>query len=361
MNKLTLLKIVEREVTLRPEMTPTVARMIAQKKREITFPAKWYSIPNLFRYEKPQRGRLREHFQLNVDIFGAESIEADIETIKIAHKIMINFGAKDSDFIIKINNRKILKDIFEKLEIKEEDSQKIYKILDKKEKIDKETFENSIFEVAKDKSEKLINALKTPEEMLSFLGEENENCKKLLKVSERLNFEGVSNILISPTLIRGFDYYTDIVFEIFDTDKENSRSIFGGGRYDDLTSLFDDEKIPAFGFGVGDVTVRDFLQTHNLLPEYKNTTKLHICILSEDFRNEALDLAEKMRLQSINTSVDLTSKKISDQIKYADKNKIEFIICIGEDEVKTKKYKLKNLKTSQEFSGTYQEVTEKIK
>ncbi len=351
----------DREVTLRPEMTPTVARMIVKRKREISFPAKWYSIPNLFRYEKPQRGRLREHFQLNVDIFGVESLEADIETIKVAYKIMINFGAKNSDFIIKINNRKILKDVFEKLEITETESQKVSKILDKKEKISKDVFENSLREIVNDKAENLVNILENTEKTLSFLGQENKNVLKILQIAERLNSDGIDNIVISPTLMRGFDYYTETVFEVFDTDKENNRSLFGGGRYDDLTSLFDDEKIPAFGFGMGDVTARDFLETRNLLPDYKNTTKLHICVLSEEFRKEAFVFADKMRSKYINTSVDLTSKKISDQIKYADKNKIEFIICIGEDEVKTGKYKLKNLKTSQEFTGSFEEVLEKIK
>lgn len=351
----------DREVTLRPEMTPTVARMIAQKHREITFPAKWYSIPNLFRYEKPQKGRLREHFQLNVDIFGADTIEADIETIKIAHKIMINFGAKDSDFLIKINNRKILSDIFNKLDLKESEIYKVSKILDKKDKISDETYLSSLKEIINEKAEILVKILNNFVEIINFLGEENLNVKKTIEIAEKLDKEGVSNIILSPTLMRGFDYYTEIVFEVFDTNKENNRSLFGGGRYDDLLSIFESQKISAVGFGMGDVTARDFLETHNLLPKYQNNTKLHICLLSQEQRIEAEKLAETMRSFGIKTSVDLTYKKIGDQIKYADKNEIPFILCIGENEIKTGIYTVKNLNTGEEKSGKAEEIFNTIK
>ena len=178
-----------RSVTLRPEMTPTLARMIAARRRNLKFPLRWYSIPNLFRYERPQRGRRREHWQLNCDLLGIAGIEADKEIVSLAYTIMKEFGAKDEDFEIRINN------------------------------------------------------------------------------SDINNFKVIApNLVLDPTLARGQTYYTGIVFEIFDISKENGRALAGGGRYDNLLEMFDVEPIPAVGFGMGDITIRDFLETHKLGP-----------------------------------------------------------------------------------------------
>lgn len=177
----------DRSVTLRPEMTPTLARMVAARRRNLKFPLRWYSIPNLFRYERPQRGRKREHWQLNCDLMGIAGIEADKEIVSLAYTIMKEFGAKDNDFKIRVNNSDI--DIF------------------------KEIGPNFVFD---------------------------------------------------PSLARGQTYYTGMVFEIFDTNKENLRAIAGGGRYDDLLEMFGVDPVPTVGFGMGDITLRDFLETHRL-------------------------------------------------------------------------------------------------
>ncbi len=351
----------DREVTLRPEMTPTVARMVASKIRELSFPIRWYSIPNLFRYEKPQRGRLREHYQLNVDIFGIDDIWAELEIIQVGYKIMKNLGAKDDDFVIYLNSRKIIENLFDKFNLNEEQKYKISKIIDKKEKITKDDFANLLTEVLDKDSQKFISLLESTDALLDFVGKENDYVVNFFKLTDKLIKLGIKNIEFKPTLMRGFDYYTDIVFEFFDTNKENNRSLFGGGRYDDLISMFGDQKISAVGFGMGDVTARDFLETRNMLPKYQNSTKLYICIFSEEQKIEAFKVAEKMRSFKINTSVDDGYKKIGDQIKYADKNNIPFIICIGEDELKTGLYKLKNLETKEEFEGSIDSIIEKLK
>ncbi|MFZ2049141.1 MAG: histidine--tRNA ligase [Minisyncoccia bacterium] len=270
----------EREVTLRPEMTPTVARMVAAHKRDLGFPLRWYSIPNLFRYEAPQRGRLREHWQLNVDIFGAKNFMADVEIIKIAYRIMLNFGATDSDFEIRLNS--------------------------------------------------------------------HSTVEELNKVISELNKEGINNMRIDETLARGQAYYTGVVFELFDTNSTNPRSILGGGRYDNLIDLFSHDDVPAVGFGAGDVTIKDFLETHNLLPDYKSTTNLYIALLSLDFVLEAEKLADILRADGVNVSIDFSDRKIGDQIKTADKHRVPYIIVIGDEEVKSGTYKLKNLGTGEE-------------
>jgi histidyl-tRNA synthetase len=189
----------DRSVTLRPEMTPTLARMIAARRRNLKYPLRWYSIPNLFRYERPQRGRKREHWQLNCDILGVADTSADKEIIAIASDTLKEFGAETSDFEIRLN----------------------YPTGSK---------------------------------------EELENFMKELADS------GITNARLDTELARGQAYYTGMVFEIFDTDPENPRALCGGGRYDNLLELFDVEPIPAAGFGMGDITVRDFLETHKLGP-----------------------------------------------------------------------------------------------
>ncbi len=317
-----------RDVTIRPEMTPTVARMVAQKRKELSFPLRWFSIPNLFRYERPQRGRLREHWQLNCDIFGVDSIEADVEIISLAYEIMKGFGAKDENFVIKLNNRRALNRLFSEMGLDEEKQKTFRRLLDKKGKIP------DFDEQAKAILGKPFNANLEPDK------ETSELMQKLTKL-------GITNVVFEPFLVRGFDYYTGTVFEMYDTNPVNPRALFGGGRYDDLVGIFGVEKVSGIGFGWGDVTTRDFLETYNLLPEYQPPVKLYICHL-ENYLEAANQLASDLRKQGVNVAVDLTSRKVSQQVKTADKENIPFVLVVGEEEAKSGKFKLKNLKLGKE-------------
>lgn len=354
----------DREVTLRPEMTPTLARMVASKKREFSFPLRWYSIPNLFRYEQPQRGRLREHWQLNADIFGVDGIEAEIEIISLAHAIMKTFKFKDDNYEIRLNNRKIMNYIlYDFLSLSPSESHKISKIIDKKDKVSREDFAEKVRSIVSDKSDELLNLLnaKSLEEFISLLPTEVKTHQGIMEIKElqkRLKEIGIKNAVFSPTLMRGFDYYTGIVFEIFDMNPENKRAVFGGGRYDDLLNIFGTEKIPAVGFGMGDVTTRDMLETYNLLPKYTPPTRLYICVLDKKHQNYADKLAQKLREDGINVAVNCSGKKVGDQIKYADKNLIPFVVCVGENEVKNEEFKMKNLKSGEETSVNISKIVE---
>ncbi|MDD4804205.1 MAG: histidine--tRNA ligase [Candidatus Paceibacterota bacterium] len=352
----------DRDVSLRPEMTPTVARMIAAKLKEFSFPLRWYSIPNLFRYEKPQRGRTREHWQLNVDIFGVKNINADVEVISIASKIMQNFGLKESDFEIKINNRKIVNFILNDLfDLSEEISHKVAKIIDKKNKISEETFNATIKDLLSDKSSAFIELLNTKnfEEFVSKLPQNETTQEGIVETKEiikKLEDLGIKNVVFSQDLMRGFDYYTGMIFEVFDKNPENRRAIFGGGRYDELLAIFDKETVPAVGFGMGDVVIKDILETYGLLPKITPASNLHICVMNEKSIGYAQDLAQKIRENDIKVTVDYSEKRIGDQIKYADKNKIPFIICIGEEEIETGKFKVKELSTGIETETTEDQI-----
>ncbi len=352
----------DRDVTLRPEMTPTVARLVAAKRRELGFPLRWYSIPNLFRYEQPQRGRLREHWQLNVDIFGVESSDAEVEGITVASKIMKNFGASETDFEIRINSRKIinfiLTDIFK---LDEAAAHRLSKLIDRKEKMPAADFEAQSQQILGEQTKLFLNIIssKSGDDLEKITGKQRSEIPgldDLHSAMKKLNASGVKNVVFSPTLMRGFDYYTGIVFEIFDTNPENRRALFGGGRYDDLLAIFGNERVPAFGFGMGDVTIRDFLETHALLPKYQPSTQLYLCSFDEKSLAFSVSLADRLRESGINVAMDLSGKKISDQIKSAGKQKIPFIAVIGEDEMKTGIFKIKNMDSGEEKAVNENEI-----
>ncbi|MEI6190748.1 MAG: histidine--tRNA ligase [bacterium] len=357
----------DREVTLRPEMTPTVARMVAGKKQELSFPLRWYSIPNLFRYEKPQKGRLREHWQLNVDLFGVKDTSAEVEVISMAYSIMKEIGLKDTDFQIRLNSRKIMNYVLNDLmSLDEEIAYKISKLIDKKDKLSSEDFDAGVKELLNNKTAEFLTLINSQnfEQFISRLPktlEVSEKVEEIKNVIAQLEKLGITNVIFDQSLMRGFDYYTGIVFEVYDNNPENRRSVFGGGRYDDLLAIFGGEKTPAFGFGAGDVIIRDILETYGLMPEYKSKTNLYICTLNKDYQEYANELAQTLREAGVNVTVDLTGKKVGDQIKSADKQKIPYIICIGEDEVKKGEFKLKNLKSGEEKIVTEDTLASNLK
>jgi histidyl-tRNA synthetase len=353
-----------RDVTIRPEMTPTVARMVAQKRKELSFPLRWFSIPNLFRYERPQRGRLREHWQLNVDIFGVEGIDADLEIIKISNGIMKAFGAKDDQYKICINSRKFINFLFGTfLKLSEEESYKVSKLLDRMHKISGEDFHAQALEILGDPDRVNAVVTVTRSKSLDDLPEEiktHESVVELRSVIEKLAAVGVVNVVFEMSIVRGFDYYTGIVFEVYDTSPVNPRALFGGGRYDDLVGIFGVEKVTGVGFGMGDVTIHDFLETYNLLPEYKPTIDLYICIMGNEFTDYASGLAEDLRLKGLRVAVDFSDRKVASQVKSADKQKIPFVIVIGEEEMKNEKFKLKNMVSGDETEVSRKEIVSVI-
>lgn len=341
-----------RLVTLRPEMTPTIARMIAARKRELSFPLRWYSIPNLFRYERPQRGRLREHWQLNIDIFGASGKKADMEIIQAAHALMRAFGAEDDQFVIRIGSRAFIEHLFTFYSLSDEEKHAVSKLLDKKSKMEDDAFKQELSAALKEKQDlpDILYRFFTTNDF-SLLPEklsDSPEKRELESVRAELATLDVENVVIDTTIMRGFDYYTGIVFEIFDTDPQNKRSLFGGGRYDDLLRIFGGDPLPAAGFGMGDVTIRDFLETHNLLPVYTSSTDLYLCVLDESAYLFAANLAETLRENGVNTAMDISGKKAGDQISTASKQFVPFVLCIGENEMQSGRFIVKNMKTGDE-------------
>jgi histidyl-tRNA synthetase len=322
----------KREVALRPEMTPTVARMVAAKRRELGFPLRLYSIPNVFRYERPQRGRLREHWQLNVDLFGSRSLAADHEVILLASEVLRAFGAKEDDFEIRINSRASLNELAQELGLTEAKYKKLRALLDAKDKMDEGKFAAGLEELG------------VPEN--TFSG--NNTPNDIARLIEELASSGVGNAVYSPGLVRGFDYYSGIVFEVYDTHPQNRRALFGGGRYDRLTELFDDEETPAVGFGMGDVGMRDFLEVRGLLPAYAPACQVYLAVTSPELAVAAQELANELRAQGVNAAVDFGERKLGEQIKTATKHAIPNLIVVGQDELASGQFAVRNLESGAE-------------
>ncbi len=327
----------DRKVAIRPEMTPSVSRMVASRRQELGYPLRLYSIPNLWRYERPQRGRLREHYQLNVDIFGVEGPEADAEIIHIADTIMKSFGSQPGMYRININSRQAMVAAMNEFGLSESELKAAYKLVDKMPKMQDAEFHSRLAEqLGNNKAIKLRN----------YLGNDQppEKVKRILRILEEL---GVDSAVYDPSVVRGIEYYNDIVFELFDNDPENARSLFGGGRYDGLVELFGVEHLPVVGFGMGDVSLLNFLQTHKLLPKIKSETDA-VVILIGDINQASISLVNELREKGLNLAVDGTDRKIDTKIKNAVKSGVEHAIFIGEQELQANKYKLRNLKTGEE-------------
>lgn len=338
----------EREVTLRPEMTPTLARMVAGRLRDMALPARLYSIPNCFRYERPQRGRIREFWQLNADIIGHQGIESDAEIIALAYAVMRNLGADDRDFEIRVSDRRLLEAAYDTCGVPSEARADITRLLDRKAKTD--NFEEALAAlVGKDLSGALSEHLSR-----------TTSSAYLEELRSALELYGVRNMAVDTEITRGFDYYTGMVFEIFDTNEENRRSIAGGGRYDNLLSLFGGTSVPAVGFAMGDIVARDFLETHNLLPAYAPATELMVCVLEPSAYGHAIKIAQDLRREDIAVAVNFSGRKAADMIRAADKQRVPFMLFIGGKERDSGRYTLKNLETGAEITLPADRIAEHL-
>lgn len=351
-----------RKVTLRPEMTPTVSRMVAGRRQELAYPLRWFSIPNVWRYERPQRGRLREHWQLNVDLFGVADISGDHELILIADAIMQKFGAKRDMYSVRLNSRQLVNYLLqERYGLDSENSMKAVRLIDRMNKMTASDFRDALAEIIPNGSDELVAILRSESiEALPADIQQHPATQRVHELQVLLARAGVANSQFDISLMRGFDYYTDIVFEMFDTNPANNRALFGGGRYDGLVGLFGVEPVPTVGFGMGDVTIRDFLETHDLLPKLESKVDIVVILIGDVYAGSQGLLAE-LRAAGLNVAVDATDRKMDKKIKAASKSGYEYVLFVGESELESETYKLKNIKTGQDQILTQTEVISQIK
>ncbi len=344
-----------RQLALRPEMTPTVARMVAAKVGELSYPLRWFSIPNFYRYERPQRGRLREFWQVNADIFGCDSYEADFDIISTAIKLLRVFGADESMFRVHINNRRFFNDVIAAIAGTDaEGSKAVSKVVDRRGKVSREAYEKDMLALGLDEDKiARIDALYTMSiSEATALCPDSQGSAELRELFEALTVCGLDKYCIFDFgIIRGLDYYTGTVFEVFDEAPENNRAMFGGGRYDNLVGLFvHNTAISGVGFGFGDVTLENFLYTHGLVPE--SLSAYNVKVLVTRFPDVAFTEYEGLADSLINAGIPcmcyLGSKKFGKQIDYAVTNGCTHVIIMGGSEQAAGQVKVKDLTTREE-------------
>ena len=346
----------DREIAIRPEMTPSLARMVAQIHREIPKPIRMYAIPNLMRYEKPQRGRLREFWQFNADIFGAGQY-GEAEIIQMAVSLLRSFGANNEHFEVHINDRRFVDFVFEGLiGLDEVSTKKLYKLVDAINKMPADKFSAEVRNITKDDNkatifERFVN-LKSVSDIKVFVShyfDENSlsdfyhsrtaapvsitnNVSPLYSIFERLDVLSLGNyVKFDPSIVRGLDYYTGIVFEIFDKSPENKRAIAGGGSYANLLQIFNEPALEGVGIGLGEVPLTDFLTTHNLLPDFTKTDLDYlVAYLVPEAEKCAIELASKLRIKNYKTELFFGEAKPKKIFSYSEKKNISKICFIGE-------------------------------
>ena len=339
-----------REVAIRPEMTPTVARMVSNVHKEIPKPIRWYSIPNLMRYERPQKGRLREHWQFNVDIFGPDNIYNEIEVLQVAISLFEKFGANHNHFGIQINNRKFVDFFFQnKLELDRIQSYKLYKLVDRYEKLNSDTFAKYLeeFHFSNDQCQ-LVHEYLSIDSVEKFIGfakkvkfnKEIWDFEIFFKTLKELNI--MAYVEFNSSIVRGLDYYTGLVFEIFDKHPENRRALCGGGAYSGLMSIFNESPLPGVGFGLGDVTLKDFLKAHELLPDFEKANhNIYIAAEDENHELQVLNLSNLLRRENIsvcNNTMKLKYNKIINAAEKSGSSTVGIVQFIeGQSMVKLKK------------------------
>jgi histidyl-tRNA synthetase len=327
----------ERDICLRPEMTPTLARLVAARERDFKKPIKWFSIAPFFRFEKPQKGRLREFFQVNCDLIGDSSAAADAELIALAVAMFGVFGLTEKDFYVRVNNRSLWLDFIQKRNVPGERLTEFLAIIDKIER-----------EEPSGTARKLADFKITWDDVQAFLQTPAEAIPGFEALLQELRWRGIAEMVkLDLTIVRGLDYYTGLVFEVFDRQRQN-RALAGGGRYDNLIHLISDGAVdlPAAGFAIGDVVLQNLLQE---LPHTRTKAeaalamgrcRAFVVIADESRRPEALQLAALLRENQIVTDFSLQPIKVGKQFQMAESIGAQFAVVVGQQ---WPQVKLKNL------------------
>jgi histidyl-tRNA synthetase len=314
----------EREISLRPEMTPTLARMVAAHERNYKKPIKWFAVPQLFRYERQQKGRLREHFQFNADVIGETDPSADAELIALLIDVLRSFGLTSEDFVIRLSSRNAWHDFYERgrgTATDDSHEYNFFQIIDKLER------------AAPEESEKRLSALGFSFSEVNKFIESGEPTAELKSILDNLAARGMKDFVkVDYHVIRGLAYYTGVVFEAFDR-KGEFRAIAGGGRYDNLIKLLSNGKValPALGFGMGDVVLLELLKARGLLPKFDANVDVFVLVEDEGLRPQSLKLVQELRMGGFAVEYPLTPAKPDKQFKRAQELKAAFTVKLEND------------------------------
>ncbi|MFC7167443.1 histidine--tRNA ligase [Halospeciosus flavus] len=357
-----------RDVAMTPELTPTVARMVVAKQQELSKPIKWYSTRPFWRYEEPQSGRFREFYQTNVDIFGSSEPEADAEVLAVVGDALTDMGLSGEDFEFRVSHRDILSSLLGSFDA-DVDTKQAIRAVDKSQKVSEAEYHDLLHDagLSYDQAAQFDDLLQSSEddldELVEFGGEDVEaavtNLRDVLAATE--DFGVREFCTVSLTTARGLDYYTGVVFECFDSTGEVGRSVFGGGRYDDLIESFGGQPTPAVGVAPGHSTLPLLLQRAGVWPEEELRTDYYVLTVG-DTRDVAADIARELRAEGHTVESDVAGRSFGGQLDYADSINAETVVIVGERDLEEGNVTVKDMDTGdqvqvpvEEFPGAHDE------
>jgi len=333
------------QITLRPELTPSLARMIAEKQNELAFPARWWSYGPFWRYERPQRGRTREFFQWNIDLIGSDSVEADAELVAVACSFMRSVGLGPEQVKIRYNDRELMDQAFSELGVHPESKSGLLKLVDRIDKLPVDVWDEKVIEFGLNQSQ--LDSLKR---LLADvdLWKRSDKLVKFVNLSQNL---GQAEYLeYDPRIIRGLDYYTGIVFEAIDANREFS-TILGGGHYGNLVGDVGGEPLPGVGFAMGDVVIQLVLEYFNLLPDLNTQTEtIFVTVFDSQTQAESFRIAAELRAAGFKVVMALGAEKLGKQLKFADRILAAKALVIGPDELAKGEVVVKDLRARAQSS-----------
>ena len=335
-----------RRLSLRPEMTPSLARLVLQQEKSLSFPIKWFSMPQCFRYERMTKGRRREHFQWNADIIGQHEVVAEAEILMLLISACESMGLSTNDFRVFINDRRILNAILSQINVPQVLHSEVMVIMDKRDKIPPEALSKMLEDMrmttkqvgqlneylSKSDLEELRENLKNTEGI--------EELQHLMKLMETAGYKNYLQFDIS--IVRGLSYYTGAVFEVNSPEKQH-RAICGGGRYDSLLSTYGGETVPAVGFGFGDVVVLDVLKELERFPELPRKLDYTIIPFANEQIGTALKIAAELRLQGSTVDCNFSMKKMKKMMQQAHESGAAKAILLFPDELSDDKVVIRDM------------------
>ena len=326
-------------VALRPELTPSLARMIAAKQGELTYPLRWWSFGPFWRYEQPQKGRTREFFQWNIDMLGVDSPEADAELIGVAAAFLRSVGLGPQQATIFVNDRRLMDSEFDALGIEQSKRLDVSNLIDRRSKMKPEAWDEYALEIGL--TQKQLDTLK--DILTNFdLWKKSEQLVRLFNALEALGAK--EYVKFDPNIVRGLLYYTGTVFEAYELSGSLKRAILGGGRYDNLLADVGGQPLPGVGFAMGDVVIGIILQEKGLLPEFiPSPAPVLVTVFDNSLLLKSYALAAELRRSGINVMIYPEAAKLPKQFKFADKMKMKVALTIGTDEAEKGLVAVKNL------------------
>jgi len=343
-------------VTLRPELTPSLARMVAQKQRQLIYPLRWWSFGPFWRYEKPQKGRAREFFQWNIDLVGSKSPEADAELIAICAEFFKKIGLSPDKVKVFINDRRLMDKKLSELGIDDTLKKNTLKIIDRQDKMDHSTWKMYALDngLSEEQFIGLTKILSNTE-----LYQESDELQTIFNALESLGVQ--EYVQFDPKIVRGLDYYTGVVFEARDVGK-STRAILGGGRYDDLVKDVGGDPLTGVGFAMGDVVLPIILEQYGLIPDLQvNPTQILVTIFDEDLMQVSITTSAILRREGFSVQTYPEPAKIGKQLKFADRNGVKFALVIGPEEKEQGIVQVKDMKTREQSSVPMDGLVDYIK